>query len=196
MPSDSDHRYYYARWNGTKWIVNQMCAAGRWFPQTPPGTTEREPQYSGGIILNPQDPSEVFLSRPPNGTVGGVFEIERWYTGDMGTTWTSEAITSKSAKNNVRPIIPWAVPGQSNPRRSLLWMYGDYTHYTDFNTGIKYAFLSDPTLLSTSRTDRRVQVSPASSRFSSPVFRFSGTDFNLKGAEEKGGMPVLRLQAP
>jgi len=195
MPSDSDHRYYYARWNGTKWIVNQMCAAARWFPQTPPGTTEREPQYSGGIILNPQDPSEVFLSRPPNGTVGGVFEIERWYTGDMGVTWTSEAITSKSAKNNVRPIIPWAAPGQSNPRRTLLWMYGDYTHYTDFNTGMKYAFLSDPTSRLPSYADRRLLISPSNSRFSSPVFRFSGTDFNLMGAEEQGGVPVSRLHA-
>jgi hypothetical protein len=195
MPTDSDHRYYYARWNGSKWIVTQMCVAARWFPQTPAGTTEREPQYSGGIILNPQDPSEVFLSRPPNGTVGGIFEIERWYTGDMGVTWTSEAITSKSAKNNVRPIIPWTVPGQTNPRRTLLWMYGDYTHYTDYNTGIKYAFLSAPTSLSPSRIGGLPPVSPASPRFSTPAFPFSGTYFNANGTEEGRGLPVLRPRA-
>lgn len=139
-PSESDHRYYYARWNGTAWLVKQIAKAGKWFPQTPSGTTEREPHYSGGIILNPQDPSEVFLSRPPDGG-SGIFEIERWHTGDLGQTWASEPVTKGSAKHNVRPIVPWPVAGQTNPRRMLFWMHGDYVHYTDYNTGIKFATL-------------------------------------------------------
>ncbi len=142
-PSETDHRYYYARWNGSQWLVKQIAKAGKWFPQTPSGTTEREPHYSGGIFLNPQDPSEVFLSRPPNGGAG-TFEIERWLTGDMGQTWTSQAITSGSSKNNVRPILPWPVAGQTNPHRMVFWMHGDYAHYTDYGTGIKYAILPNP----------------------------------------------------
>jgi hypothetical protein len=140
-PSETDHRYYYARWNGTQWLVKQIAKGGKWFPQTASGATEREPHYSGGIILNPQDPSEVFLSRPPNGAATGTFEIERWHTSDLGQTWNIQAITSGSSKNNARPIMPWPVAGQTNPRRMLFWMHGDYTHYTNYGTGIKYATL-------------------------------------------------------
>lgn len=158
-PQETDHRYYYARWTGTAWFVKEMCKAGRWFPQTPAGQTEREPHYSGGIILNPQDPSEAFLSRPPNGTVGGAFEIEDWTTADGGATWTSRNITSGSSANNVRPILPWAVQGQANPRRMIFWMHGRYAHYTDYGTGIKYAFLETPVPLVSPRQTVRIRLS-------------------------------------
>jgi hypothetical protein len=147
-PTESDHRYYYARWTGTAWLVKPICPGGRWFPQTPSGSTEREPHYSGGIILNPQDPSEVFLSRPPNGAATGTFEIEHWVTPDGGTTWTSRKITQGSSAHNARPIVPWPVHGQTNPRLMIFWMHGGYVHYTNYSTGIKYAFLdSIPTVL-------------------------------------------------
>jgi hypothetical protein len=170
-PSETDHRYYYARWNGSQWLVKQIAKGGKWFPQTPSGTTEREPHYSGGIILNPQDPSEVFLSRPPDGATG-TFEIERWRTGDLGQTWTSQAITSGSSKNNVRPILPWPVAGQTNPRRMLFWLHGDYAHYTNYSTGVKYAILPDPTTRA---------HAPAAGRF--PDFRSPGglSSWNLLG---------------
>lgn len=142
-PGETDHRYYYARWNGTGWLVKQIAKGGKWFPQTASGAREREPHYSGGIILNPQDPSEVFLSRPPDGA-SGIFEIERWRTVDLGQTWTSQAITKGSSGNNARPILPWPVAGQINPRRMLFWMHGDYVHYTNYSTGIKFAILPDP----------------------------------------------------
>lgn len=144
-PTESNHRYYYARWNGSQWLVRNMGPGGRWFPQTPANTSEREPHYSGGIILNPQDPSEAFLSRPPNGTVGGVFEIERWVTSDLGATWTTQAVTSGSNRNNIRPIVPWPANGQRHARRLLFWMHGDYIHYTNYSTGIKYSF-QEPTV--------------------------------------------------
>ena len=79
-PSESDHRYHYARWNGRTWDDTELCAAGRWFPQTPEGKREREPHYSGGLALDPADPSVVYVSRPVNGTR----EIEKWTTPDGG----------------------------------------------------------------------------------------------------------------
>lgn len=105
-------------------MTKQIAKGGKWFPQTPAGAREREPHYSGGIILNPQDPSEVFLSRPPEGGAG-IFEIERWRTADQGQTWSFQAITSGSSRNNARTILPWPVAGQANPRRILFWMHGD-----------------------------------------------------------------------
>lgn len=140
-PQETDHRYHYARWDGTRWIHKELTAAGKWFPLTPAGTTEREPHYSGGIILDHADPSVVYLTRP----VGGIFEIEEWRTADKGLTWTSRAITSKSAKNNVRPVLAWSSdPGKAPRKRTLFWMHGDYVHYTQYSTALRYFVFPDP----------------------------------------------------
>lgn len=185
-PTETNHRYYYARWNGTAWLVREMGAAGKWFPQTPSGTTEREPHYSGGIILNPQDPSEVFLSRPPNGGTG-TFEIERWTTANMGTSWTSASITTGSSANNVRPVVPWTANGQRNPRRMLFWMHGGYVHYTNYSTGIKYLFLDPPVTLR-----RRLAHGP-----SQGISPGSAPGYTLLGRYEPfGNRGMLRIGVP
>lgn len=129
-PEEKDHRYRYGFWDGEKWTSREICKAGGWMPLTRRGQTEREPHYSGGIVLDPDDISTIYLSRPVN----GVFEIECWKTADKGVSWTSEAVTSKSPRNNVRPYIARG-EAQDGPR--LLWMYGDYYHYTNFHTAIR-----------------------------------------------------------
>ncbi len=132
LPAENDHRYYYARWDGTRWQDHEIVSAGKWFPQTQPGKKEREPHYSGGIIIDRSDPSVVYLSRPVN----GVFEIEKWSTSDSGKTWKSEPITQHSQYDNVRPFVPWNA--QSNKRPHILWMMNyKYVHYTDYLTAIK-----------------------------------------------------------
>ena len=141
LPTDDDHRYYYSRWDGKKWLDREMTKAGKWFPQTPAGTVEREPHYSGGIILDHEDPSIVYLSKATK----GVFEIEKWTTPDGGATWKTGMVTSGSAKNNVRPFIPWPEPGTHPPVKMLIWMHGDYVHYTNFDTEVKYLLLPGAT---------------------------------------------------
>jgi len=134
-PQETDHRYYYARWDGEKWTDREIATAGKWFPCC--RATEPEPHYSGGIVLDHSNPSIVYLSRPTN----DIFEIEKWVTSDGGDTWESEMITSGSAKNNVRPFAAWLhppTPGSKPGRNMLFWMHGDYEHYTSFSTGIKY----------------------------------------------------------
>ncbi|MEZ4701656.1 MAG: BNR-4 repeat-containing protein [Rhodothermales bacterium] len=129
LPEETDHRYHYARWNGSGWDDQQIVAAGPWFPQTPAGEAEREVHYSGGIVIHPSHPDIVYLSRP----VDGVFEIERWDTPDAGATWTSHPITQHSEALNVRPVVPYGYPGTDD---LVLWMNGAYVHYTDYHTGI------------------------------------------------------------
>ncbi|MBN1128538.1 MAG: BNR-4 repeat-containing protein [Chitinispirillaceae bacterium] len=143
FPDNQNHHYYYARWTGSRWFIKDMVNAGAWFPQTPAGTTEREPNYSPGVSLDHADPSIVYLSRFKNGQC----EIERWTTLDSGATWNTLVITAGSAKRNVRPIAPWIRPfGARQPAKKLLfWMYGDYIHYTNYATGIKYCILQDQT---------------------------------------------------
>jgi hypothetical protein len=131
LPGENDHRYHYARWNGAEWVDTEITAAGGWFPHTPEGADEPEPHYSGGIVLDHDDPSVVYLSRP----VAGVFEIERWWTEDGGANWKSRAVTENSGNDNVRPFV---VRGHDGSSSGLIWMENrHYRHYLDFDSAIR-----------------------------------------------------------
>ncbi len=132
LPSENDHRYHYARWDGKAWADSELCAAGKWFPQTKPGKKETEPHYSGGLALDPADPSVVYLSRPVN----DVREIEKWTTADAGKTWTSTAVTAGSKSDNIRPYVV-KNPVAGGP--GLLWLnlHGRYVHFTDYLSSVK-----------------------------------------------------------
>jgi hypothetical protein len=125
FPTPTDHRYRYARWTGTAWHTSELTGAG--------GSISTDPveyQYSGGISIDHDNPSVVYLSRP----VRGVYEIERWATVDGGSTWTHKAITSGSTENNIRPISPWGLPNDGP--MSVIWLSGRYGTYTTFQTRI------------------------------------------------------------
>ncbi|WP_171638528.1 BNR-4 repeat-containing protein [Paenibacillus plantarum] len=128
--ANTDHRYWYSYWNGDSWESHEMTVGGSWFPQTEQDAVEREPFYSGGLILDHDNPANVYLSR----SVNGIFEIEHWHTTNYGKTWESTAITSGSASNNVRPVL-----ARNNGQEDalLLWMHGDYVHFTNYETVLK-----------------------------------------------------------
>lgn len=125
FPSAREHQYRYARWVNGEWIKSELVSAGGWMPQTPFFGEERERYYSGGISLDHSNPDVVYLSREIDGT----FEIEKWTTEDSGRTWSSSPVTSGSRRDNIRPVVPAGAP-------YVLWMRGDYVHYTDFHTSI------------------------------------------------------------
>jgi hypothetical protein len=133
FPGRDDHRYRYARWNGSRWLDVELTAAGGSI--APSG---RELQYSGGIALDHEDPSNVYLSRQVN----GVFEIERWRTPDRGRSWTSTAVTRGSMQDNVRPVVPRGAPAHF--AAPLLWMSGPYPGYTSFATSLRTQFGAPP----------------------------------------------------
>ena len=151
LPEENDHRYHYARWNGAEWLDTEITAAGGWFPRTPEGTDEPEPHYSGGIVLDHDDPSVLYLSRP----VEGVFEIERWWTDDGGASWRSSFVTKNSANDNVRPFV---VRGHGASSSGLIWMENHhYRHYLDFDSGIRMegplgAQIADPVTASITKS--------------------------------------------
>ena len=125
FPSASDHRYHYARWTGSAWDVHQI---------TPAGGTFREdggsPYYSGGLTLDHETPSRVYLSRQ---TGPGAWQVETWTTPDGGTTWASQALSS--AGKNVRPISPRG-PSAFGGDMSVIWMNGGYPSYVAYGTTI------------------------------------------------------------
>jgi hypothetical protein len=129
-PSPMDHRYRYARWNGKTWEDRQIAYAGK-------RLYEREGYYSGGICLDPDDLNTVYLSSgvrigdgKPNPS--GRYEIYRGVTGDRGRTWTWQALTVDSTRDNLRPIVPAGHPGKT----FVLWYRGTYHTYTRYETEV------------------------------------------------------------
>ncbi|MBT7084619.1 MAG: hypothetical protein HN931_00395 [Desulfobacterales bacterium] len=129
FPKETDHRYHYAYWKGDAWFDTEITKGGKWFPRTPMFKSERETYYSGGITINHSDPSVVYISQQ----IGQMFEIYKWVTGDQGKSWSAKAITSISKQINVRPVVPRGYNGKDD---HVLWMMGDYVHWTNYDTGI------------------------------------------------------------
>ncbi|NND05548.1 MAG: hypothetical protein HKN87_04130 [Saprospiraceae bacterium] len=131
-PTENDHRYHYAYWDGHRWQDEEVCRAGGWMPSLRQGDVVREAHYSGGIVLDPQDPTSVYLSRQ----IEGKFEIQHLRRISPGE-WSHQSITEASEENNVRPYVVYDRP---DDYPSVLWMSGIYNHYTRYETGIKIAY--------------------------------------------------------
>lgn len=119
------HAYWYAQWNGRRWVSHFVTYAG---PSISPTTIEQ--QYSGGMTFDHSDPSVVYLSR----RVRGRFQIERWTTPDGGSSWYHRPVIV-DASDNVRPVVPRGSGGGSTP---LLWLRGGYGGYTSYRTSIAF----------------------------------------------------------
>ena len=123
FPNDSTHIYCYARWDGLKWRNYDLINAGSWFPDTPAGIDEPEPNYSGGMSIDHEAVNTLYLSVNRD----SVFEIEKWVTPDEGRSWMVERLTQGSVKNNIRPF---AIRGAKadNPLQ-VLWMQNTQYYY-------------------------------------------------------------------
>jgi PKD repeat protein len=147
FPSAGDHRYWYARWTGTSWVRHQI---------TPAGGTFREdggsPYYSGGLTLDHEDPSRVYLSRQ---ALGG-WHVETWTTGDGGATWSAAPVATSG--KNVRPVSPRGLPAFSGDL-SVVWMNGGYPNYVDYATTIMG--VEDGTLPPVADAEAAVRAGPA-----------------------------------
>ena len=136
LPREDSHEYRYAHWNGHRWVDRKIVEAGGWFPETPEGQNEPEPHYSGGVVLDHDAPSFVYLSRPIDGT----FQIERWATQDGGDSWSSRRLTD-SAENSVRPVVARGAWSGGTP---VLWMDNrSYVHYLDYDAKIRALVVSE-----------------------------------------------------
>jgi hypothetical protein len=127
-PDPQDIRYRYARWNGRAWVDCQVGFAGRHLYRG-------EEYYAGGICIDPDHPEVLYLSssvNPQDGspTTAGRFEIYRATSADEGRTWHFLPLTTNSAVDNLRPIVPAGHPGQT----FAVWFRGSYRTYTDFDT--------------------------------------------------------------
>lgn len=126
FPSRTNAVYWYARWNGRRWVSHRLTNAGG---SISPGTIEYE--YSGGITLDHSDPDVVYLSRQ----VRGGWEIQRWVTTDAGARWTRRTVVPADGTQNVRPVVP---RGYHSGPMGLLWLRGNYLSYATYRTSIAF----------------------------------------------------------
>jgi rhamnogalacturonyl hydrolase YesR len=121
-----DHRYFYARFDGTKWNVHQMAYAGGQF------VLHTSPDYTGLAAVDPSNPDYVYISTDAHPLTGEPLisratgkkqhEIFMGRTRDGGNSWDWSALTENSPCNNVRPIVPEWAEGKG----VVLWLRGNY----------------------------------------------------------------------
>jgi hypothetical protein len=125
FPSPRRHLYWYARFDGRRWVSHLLTPAG---PTISPGTIETD--YSGGVTLDHADPSVVYLSRK----LGTHFAIQRWSTSNGGRSWRHATVVRTPRADDLRPVVP---RGPIGPLR-LLWLQGQWRSYTSYRTTIDY----------------------------------------------------------
>jgi Neuraminidase (sialidase) len=106
------------------------------------GLYPREADYTGLLAIDPNQPNVVFISSDVHPVTGlpnvsaaddeRHYEIFKGVTRDGGASWTWTPITENSEADHLRPVIPiW-----EGSRRAVLWQYGTFRTYTDYNTDI------------------------------------------------------------
>jgi autotransporter-associated beta strand protein len=126
--SNGDHRFFYARYNGADWQVNQLAKAGGFLYAA-------EDDYTGLASIDPENPNVVYMSSdvdPRDESNTSHYELYKGVTSDFGKTWSWSPITENSTIDNLRPVVPnW-----DGARTAVAWMRGAYTTYTNWNTEI------------------------------------------------------------
>ena len=131
FPSETDHRYWYAHWDGSSWETNEIVAGGTHIPTEAVGANPVEVYYSGGLALDHSDPSIVYASV---GIGSNEWQLRRYVTADHGATFGSPTVLAGTGKN----VRPTAVRDHSSDI-AVVWMVGDYDSYIDYATGTGYA---------------------------------------------------------
>jgi hypothetical protein len=126
--SETDHRNFYARFDGGKWNITYLGKAGT-------KMYDSEQDYTGLGALNPDDPNRIYLCstfNPGNDNTQASSKREIWRgtTQDHGATWKWEAVTANSSADNFRPIVPKWKPG----KEAVLWFRGTYNTAQNFST--------------------------------------------------------------
>ena len=113
------HDYYYGKWTGSTWQTSFVAHGGGHFHQS----KNLEMCYSGGMAIDPDKINELYCSVPVKGRYGEVYELHKYSLDSKGNIQATEALTSNSSKNNVRPYI---IAGSTDSPLRLTWMHGDY----------------------------------------------------------------------
>jgi hypothetical protein len=124
--AEQDHRYNLSYWNGTNWVLVNISKAGTslYYP-----IENDETSYSGGIYLDHENTSIVYLSR---NDIFNNYEIQKVTTLDHWSTFSFTNITNNSEHKNIRPVT---IRNHTDDM-ILIWLHGSYTTYTNYDTEV------------------------------------------------------------
>lgn len=201
--STSDHRYYYARFNGLTWSKTEIDAGtGSGTPDTrssamTDGGGVAEGYYSPGLYLDTQTSGVVYCSVGDSSHSS----LYRYTTTDKGTTWARQRV-SGTTNENVRPFVPVNRTNQF----AVLWSSGAYYFYDfgvtpsatlGYTTRVKAASLSYfaassapinvsvPTIAGSASTGNDLTASPGSWMGDIPLvfsYQWKRNGINIGGA--------------
>jgi hypothetical protein len=124
-----DHRFGYARFDGTSWKLTYLGKAGLKLYSS-------EQDYTGLGTIHPDDPHTIFISSTydprDDTTKTSKHEIYQGTTCDNGATWKWTPITANSTKDNIRPLMPKWDASHS----ALLWERGNYSSMYSYSMEI------------------------------------------------------------
>lgn len=115
----NSHNYLVAKRKDGKWKVTNLAHGGGHFHQS----KNLEKCYSGGMCLDPENPSIVYCSVPVEGANGRMYEIVKYRLDGNCEVISTEAVTKNSTSNNYRP---YAIAGTAESPLKLGWMNGEY----------------------------------------------------------------------
>ncbi len=126
--STTEHKYRFARWNGTAFVTSEICSAGG------PLVTSDPPSryYSGGICFDGNDWTKVYLSRQDaNG-----WHLEQWSTADNGATWTLAGPLDTPITDGGKYVRPFSPKGYGATAPAVWCFKGAYTTYLNYNAAL------------------------------------------------------------
>jgi hypothetical protein len=121
--------YWWARFNGRRW-ENRLIAR---YVGPPAG-----PGAVGGVTLDHEDPSVVYLARTTSDARR--HEVEVWATPDEGRRWRNYRVTSTPNTDDLRPVSPRGL----EDFEQVVWFAGRRTFWTSFKTNILTTMLRAP----------------------------------------------------
>ena len=122
-PPGTSAQYWYARWDGHRWLRHLIVAAG-------PSIDRTQPHYLGGAVLDHTHPGIVYASA----MAGTHHQLERWVTGDGGHSWTFTLLTSAAGAAEVRPVVAQELPGAPAAASTVFVLRGNYHDYWHYHT--------------------------------------------------------------
>lgn len=124
----ADHLLFYARWDGAAWQAHEVADMGGQL-------TPSEQDYTGVAALVPGDPNTIYVSSPHNPVDWSTtlsHEIYKGVTANGGQSWEWTAITSNSASDNFRPIVPaWDAE-----HTAVLWLRGSMRSSQNYDLSV------------------------------------------------------------
>lgn len=180
--TDARIYYYYARWTGTNWQKRFIAQAGR-------PLIQNQPDYGGGIGLDPLDPNTIYISTDAanpfdlttitNVPLAANYKIWKGVTTDGGLSFTWQSITGSSANDNLRPYVPRRFGGTP----TVLWLQGSYLAFTEAYTSVVGLFSppAAPRITSFSLVNNQQVFGGTNGIASSPFLLMTATNLAATG---------------